>query len=206
MIWSGFKKSSAKRSTLSAAFLLCVMMIGCSSYKQRDVPKHVGIAPPTASASSTRPTTGPTTVPVFNVSLDAFPMPPIGWRIDRDDKTDRHSHTVWVSPTGQTAYGVLFFRLPFPVGHELALSRGFFPQMRREAGSLNIISQFWDDNIEGIRFEVDAGIYRMRATFFVRGMRGWAVYAGTKREATVVESELKLAEWAREQTVVDPKK
>ena len=34
-------------------------------------------------------------------------------------QSDRHTHEVWLSPTGKTAYGVIHFKLPLPVGVNL---------------------------------------------------------------------------------------
>jgi hypothetical protein len=183
--------------------LVCVT-VGCATYRQPPPPPVV-IATTTLTASGA--TTQVTTKPMFDVTIDAFPMPPIGWQLSLVDEKQTHKHLVWTSPTTHTAYGVLFFQMPFPVGHELALTRGLLPRMQSEAGGqLTLLSKMWDDKIEGIRFDVEVGQYRTRATLFVRGMQGWMVYAGTIRKQPTVDAELREAEQAREMTVVNPKR
>jgi len=54
-----------------------------------------------------------------------------------------------------------------------------------------------------VRFVAEGGLYRVRANLVTRGRRGWAVYAGTRRDADLDADELDLAERAREQTLVD---
>ena len=44
---------------------------------------------------------------------------PDGWTAEPLKKSGRHSHQIWLSPTGETAYGVIHFSLPLPVGPEL---------------------------------------------------------------------------------------
>ncbi len=179
---------------LFVAIAAAAMLTGCSSgYKQ----------PPPPPAS--QPIADGLETPAFVAVLGAYPVPPVGWKLSNEGGDDRSHHTTWVSPTGRTAYGVVFFKLPFPVGHELALQYGFLPEMKKNAGEANLISKKWDEQIEGLRFEVEGGPYYIRTSFFVRGMQGWAIYAGTRRDQPIDEGELKLAEVAREKTVVNAK-
>ena len=113
----------------------------------------------------------------------------------------RHTHQVWQSPTGSTAYGVIHFRLPFPLGHELLLW-AFMNEMRRDQGEARLLEKRWDANLGGIRFVTEGGLYRVRTNLMVRGFDGWAVYAGTLRSGPIRPDELALAERAREYTEV----
>jgi hypothetical protein len=133
--------------------------------------------------------------------LRATVAPPIGWSPQKLQGSARHTHQVWQSPTGNTAYGVIHFRLPFPVGHELLLW-AFMNEMRRDQGQARLIEKRWDANLGGIRFVTEGGLYRIRTNLVVRGFDGWAVYAGTFRSGPILPDELALAERAREYTEV----
>ena len=149
-------------------------------------------------------TTAPTaqlTEPVVNPHVEAYVVPPVGWRADPPKQTGRHHHQTWLSPTGRTAYGIIHFKLPLPVGHDLALW-GFLQEMKRSEGEAVLVSKQWDENLPGLRFVADGGLYRVRANLFVRGWQGWAVYAGTLRKEPLMPEELDLAERAREHTAV----
>ncbi len=127
--------------------------------------------------------------------------PPLGWHTDPLKTSDRHQHQVWISPTGRTAYGVIHFSLPLPVGLDLVFW-SFLREMKKREGEANLISKQFDDSIGGLRFVVEGGLYRMRISLVVDGFAGWAVYAGTLRATTIEPDELKLAEAARDGTVL----
>ena len=105
----------------------------------------------------------------------------------------------WLSPTGRTAYGVIHFSLPLPVGHELALW-GFLREMRRSEGEAQLLSKGWDANSGLMRFVAQGGLYLVRSNLFVTGRQGWVCYAGTLKKEPIEPDELALAEIAREHT------
>lgn len=158
-----------------------------------------------ASKKTIRPTTTASIVdlstPVANADVDAYVDPPIGWIPKPLKQTSRHRHQIWESPTGSTAYGVIRFLLPFPVGHDL-LQWAFMREMKRTQGEATLVSKQWDENLGGLRFVAEGGKYRVRVNLFVRGFAGWAIYAGTLRGEPIREEELDLAERAREHTAV----
>jgi len=137
--------------------------------------------------------------PTANTDVMAIVMPPRGWRAAPLKTNERHTHQVWVSPTGDTAYGVIHFKMPLPVGVNFALY-GFIRQMKQTEGDATLISQENDDKLPGMRFVAEGGIYRIRANLLVNGFEGWAIYAGTLRGRSTNDAELLLAQGAREQT------
>lgn len=141
------------------------------------------------------------TLPSFDSDVVAVCDPPIGWKPQALKITANHIHEVWLSPTGATAYGVIYFRMPLPVGQDLALS-GFLNQMNATEGDAELLSRRDDANLPGIRFEAQGGIYRIRANLIVNGWKGWTVYAGTLRARKVIPNELDFAIRAREYTRV----
>jgi hypothetical protein len=139
--------------------------------------------------------------PQANQAVQAMVVPPLGWKPEPLKSSARHNHQVWISPSGSTAYGVIYINLPFPVGSELTLW-GFLQEMQRVEGQANLISKENDPHLQGLRFVAEGGLYTIRANLIVNGFNAWAVYAGTLKEKPINEQELTLARSAREQTTV----
>jgi len=135
----------------------------------------------------------------YDATVNAWVAPPAGWTLDPYKKSSMHSHAVWISPSGRTAYGVISFSLPLPVGHDLVLW-GFLNEMRRTEGEATLLSKQWDDKLPGLRFVAQGGRYVVRTNLTVRGFHGWACYAGTLRSESINADELAEAEKARERT------
>jgi hypothetical protein len=142
------------------------------------------------------------TPPVTDEILKSTVTPPAGWKPDPLKASDKHRHRVWLSPTGDTAYGVIYFDLPLPVGVDLALW-GFLKQMKSTQGEANLLFRRNDNTLPGLRFVAEGGPYTIRCKLQVDGFHGWVVYAGTLRSRPVNVKELRTAEFAREQTRVD---
>jgi len=155
-------------------------------------------------APATLPTTLPEASglgePAFLDAVSATVVPPVGWRAEPLKSSSRHSHQTWVSPSGTTAYGVIHFSLPFPVGYEPVLWY-FMREMRRVEGEGVLLSKRWDPNLRAVRFVAEGRRYTVRPNLMLRGFQGWAVYAGTLNENPVNARELDLAERARERTI-----
>ena len=160
--------------------------------------------PTSNSAPLPLPTTLPGTrglsEPAYFDSVAATVVPPVGWRADPLKGSSRHKHQVWVAPSGTTAYGVIHFSLPFPVGYEPVLWY-FMREMRRVEGEAVLLSKQWDPNLRAMRFVAQGRRYTVRPTLMLRGFNGWVVYAGTLNEHPVNAVELDLAERARERTM-----
>lgn len=134
-------------------------------------------------------------------TVEAMVVPPAGWLPEQLKASDRHTHQVWVSPTGRTAYGVICFKLPIPVGPGTVLWV-FMREMRRVEGEGTLIERVEDPDLPGIRFVAEGGRYKLRTNLTSRGFRAWAIYAGTMRTFADEPLELELAERARELTRV----
>jgi hypothetical protein len=143
------------------------------------------------------PATSPTAVdsrfiPQYVESVDARAFVPAGWHADPLKSSPTHNHQVWISPSGHTAYGIIHFTLPLPVGNDLALW-GFLQTMQRSEGEATLIEKNWDPNLHATRFVVVGGLYMVRVNQFVRGSQGWAIYAGTLRKEKIEPDELSVA-------------
>jgi hypothetical protein len=125
--------------------------------------------------------------------------PPVGWVAQPLKSSINHKHQIWLSPTGDTAYGVIHFLMPLPLGNDTALW-GFLQHMKISEGQANLISKTVESNPAAIRFVAEGGIYRIRAYLTTRGWEGWAAYAGTLRKKSENPAELDLAESARDHT------
>src|SRR5690606_6947596 len=113
---------------------------------------------------------------------------------------------VWLSPTGRTAYGVIHFALPgiaevFAIPYDWVL-KGYLDEMRKDQGEAILLSKERDPDLPGLRFIAEGGLYRTYTNLIVAGSNGWAIYAGVLRGQPVLPDELKLAEHAREQTLI----
>src|SRR5437016_5888202 len=132
------RQSAQRRSffaVLIAALLLCGNA-GCHHYYR---PR--AIQPPMTGLRPAAP----------NDDVQAMVTPPIGWTPQPLKFSDRHTHQIWLSPTGDTAFGAIRFKLPLPVGPRLLLSR-FLYEMRRVEGASTLISKEDDPELPGIRF------------------------------------------------------
>jgi hypothetical protein len=158
-------------------------------------------APKQTSSGLTPVDTAGLSLPSFDPDVVAVCDPPIGWKAQALKATPNHNDQVWLSPTGETAYGVLHFRMPFPVGRSLALT-GFLSQMKKTEGDATLFSRQDDPSLPGIRFVAQGGIYVIRANLLVSVWDGWAVYAGTLKSGLIAPKELDLAVRAREHTHV----
>lgn len=137
--------------------------------------------------------------PLALAEVQAVVVPPAGWTPDPLKQSSRHTHQVWISPSGNTAYGVIRMRLPLPVGPDLVLW-GFMNEMKRVEGEGKLITREDDDTLPGLRFVAEGGRYRVRTNLVTSGRTAWAIYAGTLRGKPIDQTELQLAERAREAT------
>ena len=138
--------------------------------------------------------------PLALESVEAQCDPPTGWIAQPLRKSDRHTHQIWLSPSGKTAYGVMHFKLPLPVGINV-VHWEFLREMKKREGEAIEISQKMDPSLPGMRFVCEGGPYRMRVNMTVRGFEGWAAYSGTHPNEVVAQDELDLAEQAKENTI-----
>ena len=161
-------------------------------------PRYAATAP---AISTTAPTTQGLDEGDYVEAVEAVCMPPAQWIAQPLKRSSRHTHQIWLSPSGRTAYGVIHFGLPVPVGHELVLWY-FMKEMRRVQGEAELLAKQWDPNLRTLRFVASGGRYTIRTNLSVRGFDGWAIYAGTLRDGPIEQNELDLAERAREHTVL----
>jgi hypothetical protein len=175
--------------------LLAITLTGCCQH-----------APPAAQPPTTRfiadAVKSGLTTPVADQNLKAMICPPAGWKPDPPKITSNHYHQTWISPTGDTAYGIIYFSMPLPFGVDTVLWK-FMQEMKNTEGEATLLEKQTDDKLPGLRFVAEGGLYRIRCNLSVAGFHGWVVYAGTLRSRPVNQRELDLAEKAREQTRVN---
>jgi hypothetical protein len=137
-------------------------------------------------------------LPIPAVAADC--APPQGWLAQPMEATRQHAHEHWISPTGDTAYGVIEMHLPFPLGNGLVLW-AFLSEMRHRQGEAQLLARHEDPTLPGLRFVAEGGPFKLRANLILRGASAWAIYAGTRRDRPENAPELALAERAREATM-----
>ena len=173
----------------AALFALLVGPAGCCSATNSDAKRAV------------RTDIAGLCVPFFDSDVSAMCDPPIGWKAQALKSTPNHNDQVWLSPTGDTAYGVIHFKMPLPVGENLAFI-GFLRQMKKIQGQATLLARWDDPGLPGIRFIAEGGLYVIRTNLLVAGWDGWAVYAGTLKTGPILPKELDFAVRAREHTRV----
>ena len=168
-----------------------------------------------ASRSTLREGEVPTSRPVsgvgqaiFDAELEAVVVPPSGWEADPLKSSDKHNHRVWLSPTGDAAYGVIYARLPKLAAfapsrylHNRVLNE-FMAAMKADQGEAALLSKRWDGDANRMSFEAEGGLYKIDSALSVRGLSAWSVYAGTLRSKPPNEAEMALARKARDATRV----
>jgi hypothetical protein len=178
------------RFPLSAVLLAVVFALaGCSASHKSDP-----IEPNSTELLGLSP-------PFYNSDVQAMCDPPVGWKPQPLKASENHTDQVWLSSTGDTAYGVIHFKMPLPVGSGLAFL-GFLNQMKKIQGEATLLDRHDDPNLPGIRFVAQGGRYCLRANLQVAGWDGWTVYAGTLKSGPILPKELDLAIRAREHTRV----
>jgi hypothetical protein len=176
---------------LFAGLALSIAVTSGCAKKYKRPPKPVEVA----DAAGVVPSPAP--IREFNQFYAEIDPPP-GWRFELTSESERHEHVTWISPGNNTAFGIVYFRMPLPVGHELAFKYGFLAEMRRKEGRAEVLEKRWDQEMEGLRFTVESRFFHVEAKFFVRGMEGWAIYAGSRLGYPVDEEEFETAQRVRE--------
>ena len=176
--------------------------LGCSrsTLRERDRP---------AAAVVRHAQDGPAFDGRFDPRVEAFVLPPQGWEMDPPKVNDLRTHLTWLSPTGDTAYGVVYFKVPaiaafLPGGqflHDKAAD-GYLKEFGKEVGGATELARAYDDDLNAMRVTAEGGLYTVRNVLRIRGGKGWSVYAGTLRSSDVRPGELATAVAAREATRV----
>jgi hypothetical protein len=182
------------RKLIAAMLLTTVTGCCCQSGKPGGV-NRTGVATTKPTVAGLRPLYP---LPQARALVD----PPTGWRVDKFDVDSQHTHVTWVSPSGDTAYGVVMMNLPLPVGPDLVLW-AFLNKMKAADHRGDLLSKENAPDLPGLRFVAESGLYRIRTNLIVHGWHAWAVYAGTLVARHENIDELLTAEKARDRTEVD---
>lgn len=146
----------------------------------------------------------------FEYRLEAFVVPPKGWTMDPPKLGERHTHLAWISPTRDTAYGVIYATIPgfVPVAlmplrmlHDQVLER-IMAAMKEDQGEARLLSKRWDAGADKMRFQAEGGLYRIDCVLTVRRYSAWTVYVGRLRQREENPREIATAEKARQATLV----
>lgn len=176
---------------------------GCSARARAGTPEQQG--PVTATLLSASPTVAPATQAadapkaLDDPELQAVCMPPAGW-VDKGIKQgDNHIRRLWVNPAGTIGYGVVRARLPLPVGESMVLS-AFISQVQQMQGKTTIVEKRSSD--EGLTFVAQSPTLRYEGRVHCQGLRGWIVFASALTDRPTDTQTLKVAEAARDATVL----
>lgn len=185
------------RASFAGLSALAFIAVGCSNKPEAFPRRRHSIVVANAADDITVPATQRSDLLAFN-TFSIYGNPPAGWRKKANTADPRAEHIVWTSPSGNTAFGVIFFHLPWPIGHDLTFRYGVLPEARRREGTAEVLDKHWDPEIEGLRFTIRTPRYTAETKMFVRGTRGWAAYSGFQTTRPVNQEELDQAIHARE--------
>ncbi len=189
------------RHSLLTAHVALAALSGCQSSRQVPATIFAPASSTTAPSATTAAATQPADPHTYDADLETLVLPPAGWRLDPPKRTPQHIHKTWLSPTGDTAYGIIRFKLPLPLNEDLCLW-GFMSEMRHSEGEGILVNKSYDPALPGIRFVAEGGLYKIRTNMMVSGLRGWCVYAGSLRARAENPAELAQAAAARDATIV----
>lgn len=127
--------------------------------------------------------------------------PPEGWIPSPIKLTAKTIHQIWISPTGSTAFGVIYAKLPLPVGPELALW-GFMREMKKDQGEAELLDQEAVDHLNGVRFKARGKLYSIDAILYAEGWDCWIAYAGQYSDKQADAKEMAVAKLASERVVM----
>jgi hypothetical protein len=199
----------AGTTALALAVVVLGLNVGCclSRPKRSETVTPVLQIAPLAASRAVAEAKG-LDAPAFVESVNASCPVPAGWAAEPLKQGSNYKHQIWISPSGHTAYGVLFISLPFPAALfsvsfrvETVLER-FLEEMKKREGRADLVQRADDPDSGGIRFVAEGGLYRVHSNLLVHGLRAWFVYAGTRQNLSLVPGEFSLAERARDQTRV----
>jgi hypothetical protein len=193
----GGQSSKLVRASICVACVVTAIVAGCSNKPEPFPRRHRTVAVANAEDDVLVPTTQRSDLLTFS-KFSLYATPPEGWKFKRNAADPRAEHISWTSPSGDTAFGAIFFRLPWPLGHDLTLHYGVLPEARRREGTAELLDKRWDREIEGLRFTIRTPKYTAETKMFVRGTRGWAAYSGFQTTRPVNQAELDQAVRARE--------
>ena len=168
--------------------LLASLLTACSA--QRQIAATTQPVAEMAGLSATIP----------DPDVQAIVSPPAGWKAEPLKVAERSQHRVWISPSGDTAYGVIFVRLPLPVGSDLALI-GFMMEMKKTEGDGKLLDKR-RDAAGVLRFIAEDPKHTIFARLITDGWLCWITYGGTLTGKPVNVAELLLASRAREATII----
>lgn len=197
-----------KAPALTILLTLAMTLAGGCAAAQSPAAKHntTFTAPSASAAESGVPLLlGPAEwLPAVRASCPV----PLGWSAEPLKHDDKRDHQVWISPSGNTAYGVIAFgHFLLPLAPDEAVLNEVMKGMRDTEGDADLLARRKDAQLYGqggIRFVAEGGRYLIRANLVTRGTRGWVIYAGTLRDQPTDAAELVKAEGARERTRLNP--
>jgi hypothetical protein len=127
---------------------------------------------------------------------------PAKWQALALKRHSLYTDMQWKSPSGSTAVGVAYVKMPLPLG-----ARGlvWFARTRyaKQSDGGRVIDE-WVDHLGRAWFEAENNKYHVRAFVVTKGFEAWVVYMGRKTTVPTDVSELALAARAMETIVPLP--
>ena len=116
---------------------------------------------------------------------------PQTWVVHGVERKALYTHQQWKSPSAKTAVGVVYARLPLPVGSGtmLWLARQQYAKQSADGKDLGT----WEDALGRKWFEAETNQYHARGYVIVNGLDAWVVYSGFKLDTSPEPADIALA-------------
>lgn len=116
---------------------------------------------------------------------------PQTWVVHGVEKKALYTHQQWKSASGKTAVGVVYVRLPLPVGSDVMLwmARQQYAKQSDDGKDLGT----WEDALGRKWFEAETSKYHARGYVIVNGLDAWVVYSGFRLDASPEPADIALA-------------
>jgi hypothetical protein len=127
----------------------------------------------------------------FVEEVQARWAPPDRWVALPPHKSMLYTHRQWKSQNSTTGVGVVYVRLPLPLGAKIVASLAKDHYAKRSKDG-KILSQ-WTDAAGREWFDCQNARYRVRGYVVTRGLEAWFIYAGYRHTSNPKPEELELA-------------
>ena len=116
---------------------------------------------------------------------------PQSWVVHAVERKPLYTHQQWKSQSAKTAVGVIYARLPLPVGSDMLLWMAR-QQYANQGKSGTDLGQ-WEDALGRKWFEAETEKYHARGYVIVNGLDAWVVYSGFKIDTSPEPADIALA-------------
>lgn len=115
---------------------------------------------------------------------------PASWSLHAVERRALYTHQQWKSASAKTAVGVIYARLPLPLGPDTLLWLGRQQYAKQGSDGRQIAN--WTDALGRRWFEAETDKYHTRGYAIVTGLDAWIVYMGYRIDTSPEPADISL--------------